>query len=319
MTLTDKLLLGISISSLCAQLRWRVCTCMILVAISAVIHVECYAQSDDFIDESTGGPAVEEPDAESLKGRLESLMQATHQLRQQLNDSRQQTGQKQPQGHATASTEDIFPPEKLRDIEDRIQLIRRLREASRTKRIAASTNKLIMSSESSQPATEQSIDGMAFSASEQTTRSAGQQPPLRGQDPSRDAMVERPDEVSTSTSAFRILPQPIDSLQLAYNLYLTGNPQATLSALGQIPIDELSTADRSWLEMLAALSNRKLQNTDAAISALRKIANYDLDDYQSHASWWLQHTEQRQTLETRLTEVSLQIDTLMERYRSHVK
>lgn len=319
MTLTDKLLLGTSISPVCAQLRWHVCTSMMMVAISAVLTVECHAQSDGFIDNSTGGLAVEGPDVQQLNGRLESLMQATHQLRQQLNDSRQQTGQEQPQGHATASTEDIFPPEKLRDIEDRIQLIRRLREASRTKRLAASTSKLIMSSESSQPAAAQAIDGLASSASEQTPVSAGQQSPLRSQDPSRNAMVERPDEASISTSAFRILSQPIDSLQLAYNLYLTGHPQATLSALGQIPVDELSTADRSWLEMLTALSNRKLQNTDAAISALRKIANYDLDDYQSHASWWLQHTEQRQTLETRLTEVSLQIDTLMERYRSHVK
>lgn len=127
-------------------------------------------------------------------------------------------------------------------------------------------------------------------------------------------------EASTSVAAERILPTPVNSIALGESLYRTGNYESALKALLSADTTGLSQSDRTWLDLIVSLCQRKMGDFENAAGTLREIANEKSTDYPVQAAkWWLKHAEATHGSRVKLNSLTAGLDSLLERSRSHVE
>ncbi len=119
--------------------------------------------------------------------------------------------------------------------------------------------------------------------------------------------------------AERILPNPVNAMALGESLYRTGNYESALKAFRSVSVDALSQSDRTWLDLLIALCQRKLGEFEKAQGTLREIANEESTDYPVKAAkWWLKYAEAADGTQVKFNRVSTEFDALLERSETYV-
>ncbi|WP_182868224.1 tetratricopeptide repeat protein [Rhodopirellula sp. JC639] len=128
------------------------------------------------------------------------------------------------------------------------------------------------------------------------------------------------DEASEgSVAAERLLPNPVNALALGESLYRTGNYESALKAFRSVPVERLSQSDRTWLDLLIALCQRKRGEYEKAQGTLRDIANEESSDYPVQAAkWWLKYAESSDGTQKKFSDVSAEFDALLERSNQYV-
>ncbi|MCS7469498.1 CDC27 family protein [Stieleria sp. ICT_E10.1] len=135
--------------------------------------------------------------------------------------------------------------------------------------------------------------------------------------PVDDATEEAAPE--SDRSAERILPNPVNAMALGESLYRTGNYESALKAFRSVSVDALSQSDRTWLDLLIALCQRKLGQFEKAQGTLREIANEESTDYPVKAAkWWLKYAEAADGTQVKFNRVSTEFDALLERSETYV-
>ena len=77
--------------------------------------------------------------------------------------------------------------------------------------------------------------------------------------------------------------------------------------------------ERSWLELLAALCQRRIGQVDGAEARLRDLSNAKSTDQPVLAArWWLKQTEVIRDARAIMNDSEKQIETLIERSKAHV-
>ncbi|QDV44289.1 Anaphase-promoting complex, cyclosome, subunit 3 [Stieleria neptunia] len=123
----------------------------------------------------------------------------------------------------------------------------------------------------------------------------------------------------TEVAAERILPNPVNAMALGESLYRTGNYESALKAFRSVSVDGLSQSDRTWLDLLIALCQRKLGQFEKAQGTLREIANEESTDYPVKAAqWWLKYSEASDGTQVKFSRVSTDFDALLERSEKYV-
>lgn len=137
-----------------------------------------------------------------------------------------------------------------------------------------------------------------------------------------EAVQEMASEISgtkPSVAAERIMPKPVNSLALGESLYRTRNFPAALKVLKTVDSSGLSQSDRTWLDLLIALCQRRTGEYEAAEGTLRDIANEESSDYPVKAAkWWLKQAQASQETLTKMKTLSAEYDSLLERSKKHV-
>ena len=120
-------------------------------------------------------------------------------------------------------------------------------------------------------------------------------------------------------AAEMILPNPVNAMALGESLYRTGNYESALKAFQSVSVDGLSQSDRTWLDLLIALCQRKLGQFEKAQGTLREIANEESTDYPVKAAqWWLKYAEASDGTQVKFNRVSTDFDALLERSEKYV-
>ncbi|MCA9137417.1 MAG: hypothetical protein KDB00_11680 [Planctomycetales bacterium] len=139
------------------------------------------------------------------------------------------------------------------------------------------------------------------------------------QAPDEQHTPEPLEDKGTSVSSQRILSKPVNTLALGESLYQTGNYEAALKAFRQVEVSKLSQSDRTWLDLLVALCQRRTGDFSTAEGTLREIANEESSDYPVKAAqWWLKHASASNETRTKMIELSSEFGSLLERASSHV-
>lgn len=140
---------------------------------------------------------------------------------------------------------------------------------------------------------------------------------LNNSPPENDAAEEPVPE--SDRPAERILPNPVNAMALGESLYRTGNYESALKAFRSVSVDGLSQSDRTWLDLLIALCQRKLGQFEKAQGTLREIANEESTDYPVKAAkWWLKYAEAADGTQVKFNRVSTDFDALLERSETYV-
>jgi hypothetical protein len=311
------------------------------------------ADAQDSLPMIGGAIAVENEQTarqNELATSLNELIELTRQTRSQIDAEQQQQSTDAPvskniapAGEGRASPElHAQRTQSLDAIRDRIRLLRQLRlESSKVtgssapatggdvyvstrppalvdSRTHSTTNSAAKSEE---PLPDSSTPAAAAAGSGPPTSSragAVGLPPALGSSAHSETAAPVNDPQS-SIPAARILPAAVDAFELGQSLYRTRNYAAALKALQSVPAEMLSSEDQTWLELLIALCQRRLDNSDKAVGRLREISNAAAKDQMiTVARWWLKQTEATNDTQAYWDQISQDADALAERFKSHV-
>lgn len=118
----------------------------------------------------------------------------------------------------------------------------------------------------------------------------------------------------------RILPGAVDSFALGESLYRTGNYQSALTALASADTSGMSQSERTWLDLMTAMCQRKTGDYDQAEGMFRDIANAKSSDFPVQiAKWWVKYAESSHQSKQKFETLESEIELLMERSRSYVE
>ncbi|QEF98846.1 Anaphase-promoting complex, cyclosome, subunit 3 [Stieleria maiorica] len=278
---------------------------------------------------------------QGVQGRLEALIKRTQQARQERQTAAEQSQSPAPRSvwvpgqgavEADSAAADSQQPggpaqnssRSLSEIRERIRILQRLR---RDKAMALSAEQAqAIPGGTGTPALETPGGDVVESngAVESGVTAATKEPTLSSIDESLDqpAAVEAAAEDKTpegSVAAERLLPKPVNALALGESLYRTGNYESALKAFRSVAVDKLSQSDRTWLDLLVALCQRKLGDYEKAQGTLRDIANEESADYPVQAAkWWLKYAESSDGTQKKFSDVSADFNALLERSNDYV-
>lgn len=210
----------------------------------------------------------------------------------------------------------------VREIVQRIELLRRLRRESKVAPSEAGGNSDGLPANqggSTTPRTQRQAAGAIDSGRFVTTPSIDAFDPaaVENSDYASDSSVD-PNEVLFGEDVEQILKNPVDAMLLAESLYRTKNYKATLKALEAVDVDAIDDSDHVWVDLLAALSKRRLGDTAAAEAELRDIANIKSRDVAVPAAkFWLKQTEFMQRKQPLMEQLDAEYKTLLERAKSY--
>ncbi|MEX2288666.1 MAG: hypothetical protein WD648_16345 [Planctomycetaceae bacterium] len=108
-----------------------------------------------------------------------------------------------------------------------------------------------------------------------------------------------------------IVTEPVDRMGLANNLYATGNYKLALETYRSIPLAEINTDERVWIEYQLACCHRNLGDLSEAEKHYRVVASRAQPEYLSeNARWWLHTLQKRKELEQSLEQFHSALDAM---------
>lgn len=325
-------------------------TCVFPLATSA----QTTRESDTLRSLLAPAPPTSNPDRSSvnvaeIQSDLEQLLETTQQLRQQREINRDtapgdtrnvpglpldraplwnrpsrqlgsQTGQDSLDDQDSSTS--IETPRSVDEIRERIRMLQRLRSRPGSAPPPPSVQQIL------QPPLPLSSTPLNADDEPKADDAAAAQSPI---EPSLTDIQINLETKSTSVPdlqqiaqpsilAKRMMDRPVDSLALAESLYRTGNIQSALKALRSVELDGLSPSDRSWIDLLTALCQRRLGQGDDAEALFREIANDKSVDYPTQAAkWWLAHTEKTNQTQPAMKALDAEISQLLQRSQEYVQ
>jgi hypothetical protein len=210
--------------------------------------------------------------------------------------------------------------EVVREIVQRIELLKRLRQESKNAQQAAGQGgeSVPASQDGSsapvdRPPTPDAIDPGRLVTS----------PTIEAFEPETNYFDDNsgdPNEVLFGEDVEQILKDPVDAMLLAESLYRTKNYKATLKALEAVDVNAIDDSDHVWVDLLTALAKRRLGDIAAAEAELRDIANIKSRDVAVPAAkFWLKQTEFMRLKQPLMEQLDAEYTTLLERAKSYAK
>ena len=316
--------------------------CLCLIAFSIGRHVEAQVPEDAATLRSilAGTP----PRRDNVQERLETLIEVTRKAREERQSAMEDgsgsdvsefrpsspgttaptangsNAMGNPLQHDAAST---TPTRSLSEIRERIRILQRLRRDRSFADRIGETSPLPDSLMPSGPGPVNSnVAPPAPAAPTELSPSPSvvEQINQNLQDKPTEAAVGDQQTGDPSMEARTILPQPVNTLALGESLYRVGNYESALAALKKVDADQLSQSDRTWLDLLIALCQRRSGDYETAEGTLRDIANEESSDYPVKAArWWLKHTAASSQTVAKMNTLSTEFNGLLEKARNHVK
>ncbi|MEM8733679.1 MAG: hypothetical protein AAGG44_05640 [Planctomycetota bacterium] len=215
-----------------------------------------------------------------------------------------------------------------KEIVERIELLKRLRAESTRKRMEA-----IPAGESLIPGPQDSPAGQApanpgnpIPGGQFVTSESGAANAMMGLDADNAAgQMNMVAEVGNDASPFgddveQLFPAPVDAMQLGESLFRTKNYAAALKAFESVEVEKLTDSEHVWLDLLMALTKRRLGILDEAEEELRDIANIkSRDNSVPTARFWLKQTEFTRKTRPLLDQLNDEYEMLVERAKDYAK
>jgi len=272
-------------------------------------------------------PSYSDAPAAALSQQIESLIQSTEEARRRLRAKEQSfetAGEAASGGQSpTSDGPKVSVPSansdasrKVTEIRERLRILQRFRDDRLTEQQAAQSRAEVPQwnpppeTASMRPAeANKQLDQQVAPA---LRTNADQSIDDESAEPSTEESPER-------ISGERLLPEAVDSFALGESLYRTGNYESALKALRAANTEGMSQSERTWLDLIIALCERKTGAYEKAEGAFRDIANTKSKDYPVQvAKWWLKYAESDHESKTKLESLETEIELLFERSRSHV-
>ena len=324
----------------------RRCSVLGVLSALATLFITSPAASQSPVNESPTIRSImsnASVDEQSVNARLDALIESTKRAREERRaqvDFRPDRnsgisdpiGQRMPNpaglnsdesGDASMHAEN--PTRSMSEIRERIRILQRLRRDRLTLEREALSDSIAggvappVLTPPGGSVVRQNPTNISETASQESEKTlspidASLSPPSAAESTSNKA-----EEENSVLAAEQILPQPVNTLALGESLYRTGNFQSALKALQSVEKAGLSQSDRTWLDLLIALSQRRTGDFETAEGTLRDIANEESSDYPVKAArWWLKHAKSSNGTQKKLISLSAEFDSLMERSKSHV-
>jgi tetratricopeptide (TPR) repeat protein len=308
--------------TVCRQLLATVCCCAWWIG-----GIRCGIAQEIRLDPLPPVADQNQP-VDAVRRKIEQLIETTEQARRLRAD--EPFSAASPAGDAASrplaspggsssqtSSDEPDTVQQINEIRDRLRILQRFRRDEAISRRAEAAAAKVPAWEP--PATTEEIKPKAKpddSLDEQVAEALkADQPAADDQD---DSEAAEPQAVE-SISGQRLLSDAVDSFALGESLYRTGNYKSALAALQKADTSGMSPSERTWMDLMIALCQRRLGTYDKAEGALREIANAKSSDYPVQvAKWWLKYAEADYESKTRLEALETEIELLLERSRSHV-
>lgn len=102
---------------------------------------------------------------------------------------------------------------------------------------------------------------------------------------------------------------PVDRMALATSLFGTQSYRECLQVIDAIDRNSISVPNQDWCEYLSACCYRKLNDLPEAESTYRKLLGHTQVNWMADsARWWLDHLEDRKTMEGNLQRLKANLD-----------
>lgn len=115
-------------------------------------------------------------------------------------------------------------------------------------------------------------------------------------------------------AATRIIPKPINTLEMATSIYLTGNYAAAKEAFDKVDDSQLTAEDTVWLNAMKAACLRRLKMNEDANGFYREIANDKSGSasVKKNAGFWLKYNEAKGRNEQLYDSIDQDLNILLE-------
>ncbi len=292
-------------------------------------------------------------DVSEIQSDMEQLLETTQQLRQQREANREATPANRNENrsnktdspldntpvwnrpsppfgspaaqdsyHGQGNSKPLETTRSVDEIRERIRMLQRLRSRARPSTVPTAS-----------PSVEPPALPASPSLSSVTAETKDTGVPV-SQSPVEPSLVEIQENLQTGEStapvpqspvkpsivARRMMDRPVNPLALAESLYRTGNFQSSLTALRSVDLNGMSPSDRTWIDLLTALCQRRLGQGADAEAMFREIANDKSVDYPTQAAkWWLAHTEKTNRNQPAMKTLNAEISQLLLRSQDYVQ
>ena len=183
-----------------------------------------------------------------------------------------------------------FEQERIKSINDRIKLLKSILEDEKNQQISEATKP------PARPRLESPSDPVAPDTSQELPL------PPKPEDVSTQALVES--KIATSA---------INSFELGYSLFMTGNFKAASSNFEALLEKRRPPEETAWLQCFIGCCDRLQQDFDHAENRFRNTVDQKLapDVTARHADWNLQYITQRKQSTEAMKQVSQQLDQIL--------
>jgi tetratricopeptide (TPR) repeat protein len=111
----------------------------------------------------------------------------------------------------------------------------------------------------------------------------------------------------------RVIPQPVNSFELANSLFATGNYSQAIKSYEALMADDHPSEDQNWLRLLMAACYRIEGETMKAESLYREImSSRESPEIKEYSKWFLEHLALRQRLEQQLYSIESHLNDVAE-------
>ncbi|HMO14447.1 MAG TPA: hypothetical protein PKD64_07095 [Pirellulaceae bacterium] len=129
-----------------------------------------------------------------------------------------------------------------------------------------------------------------------------------------------PEPVMTAqskTNAVVVVSSPVNSLELANSLFLTGHYAQALKSYEALLSDDANNLDRDWLRLLAANGYRIRREIPKAERLYREVTSSKNIGYPTdHAKWYLDHLSRRKLIDADFEMIDAELHPFMNKTRT---
>ena len=247
------------------------------------------------------------PSSESSQA-LTELIQRIERNSKKLNGeiSQEQENERPGQTRPGEPTGSIDHQRSISEIREQLKLLRNIRPSKGTGQ--QPTEKLPLTPGTSPPSTDRGQPLRTNQAMQMNS-------------PPPDAMTNPPNPGDQSISATRIIPEPVNTLEMGNSIFMTGNYPAALEAFDKVDESKITAGDTMWLHAMKAACHRRLKDTAAANGFYREIANAKVDgvSIKKNASFWLEYNEAKARNMELFESIDQNLSLLVERANERIK
>lgn len=118
----------------------------------------------------------------------------------------------------------------------------------------------------------------------------------------------------TNQNADRILPEPVDTFEMANSLFQTGRISTALDAYEAVDVNSLTAFDAAWLRFMIANCKRRLGEVTKATRVYRDLSEEkDSANLVQASQWWLKHNEEMTNTNINFEQLQRDIEAVRER------
>lgn len=268
------------------------------VVLTVLAIIPCLAQAPP--DTTTVQPNTVPPSVRDLNQMLQRIEENSKRLQDELKQPTQTPSETAPHSESEGSAGHQDSVSKIRE---RIKLLKRFRQQHQT---------------NSQPVEKLPLPQGVAPANSKTTLPQQQMLQIDSPPPSTgNSNAASSEEIS----ATRIMPKPVNTLEMGNSIFMTGNYQAALDAFDKVDESKLTAEDTLWLHAMKAACHRRLKSGTEANGFYREISNAKVNgaSVKKNAEFWLKYNESKARNQQVYDSIDQDLALLLERVNERIK